>query len=66
MKKQYIKSTNSAPTMALSTPWLLAISTKVYGWPSWVYGIAGTLVFVLTLSCFVRIITEEGVDVVKR
>ena len=66
MKKQYINSSNSHPTALLSAPWMLVLTTKVFDWPTWVYGIAGTLAFLFLSTYIYRTVTEEGVDVVKR
>lgn len=65
-KKQYINSSNRAPSMVLGFPWLLALTTHVLGWPDWVYGVAITSAVLLVIAFFVRIATEEGIDVVKR
>ena len=65
-KKQFINASNRAPSMGLSFPWLLALTTHVLNWPVWVYGVAGTLTFCLIVAFIVRIASEEGVDVVER
>ena len=66
MSKQYIKSSNQAPSMMLNFAWLLALTTKVLDWPTWLYGVAGTFVARSAIVFVIRIATEDGVDVVKR
>lgn len=66
MKKQYINSSNLPPKGGLAFPWLLALTTYVLDWPSWIYGAAATTAVLFFISFWVRIFSEDGVDLVKR
>jgi hypothetical protein len=65
-KKQYVNSSNHSPSMMLGFPWMLVVTVKVFEWPSWVYGVAGTVAVVCVIAFISRLSTEEGIDVVKR
>lgn len=66
MSKEYIKSSNEAPTLNLSYYLLWYLALEYFNAPAWLYGVAGTFVVLLTIAFFYRISTETGVDVVKR
>lgn len=65
-KKQFIKASNTAPSMMLNFPWLLSLTAYTFHWPVWVYGIIGTLTVLFVITFIIRSVTEEGVDVVDR
>lgn len=65
-KQQYINASNKNPSMVLGFPWLLALTTYVLNWPTWIYGVVATMTVLLITSFIYRLVTEEGVDVVKR
>ena len=66
MSKQYIKSSNEAPSLGLSTYLLWFLALKYFKAPQWLYGVAGAIAVILIITFFVRLFTEEGVDVVDR
>jgi len=66
MSKQYINSSNQAPNLSLGTIVLWFMAIQVFHWPEWAYGVWGVGALVLVVGFFVRIATEEGVNVVER
>lgn len=66
MKKQYIKSTNEAPKLSLGTITFWYMAIKYFEWPDWALGVWGVISLILAIAFFVRLVTEESVDVVKR
>lgn len=65
-KKQYIKVSNQTPRLGLGTALLYALAIKVFELPTWVWGVWGSVTFLIVFGFVYRMVTEEGVDVVKR
>lgn len=66
MKRQYIKSSNESPKPPTITALVLGLALDHWHAPGWAYGVAGTIVVVLLISFFYRLINEDGVDLVDR
>lgn len=66
MKKQYIRANNQSPNLSLGAIgfWFLAID--YWNWPDWAYGVWGVFTAIIVIAFFVRIFSEEAVDVVRR
>lgn len=65
-RKQYINSSNNAPTAFLVLPWLLSLTIYDLGWPVWLHAISMFFGLCLFINFAVRKSTEDGVDVVNR
>jgi hypothetical protein len=65
-KKQFIKGSNEAPKLYLTTYLSWFTAAYVFKAPQWVYGAIGVFALLVTIGAIYRMINEDGVDVVRR
>ncbi len=66
MSKQYIKTSNQAPSLSLGFFLYTAMAIQFYRLPEWVWGVWGVFLVMIVANFFYRTVNEESVDVVNR